>query len=333
MRTKLLACCAAMAAMGVQAPAWAEGETYAIVTKVLNNAFTPPIKDGCEAAAAEIGATCLFVGPTEYNEPEQIRMLQDLLTRQLDGIAVDAGNPKAMARVLRRGIEGQDIPVVTISGDFLPEDHDLRSTFVGTNNYAFGEELAEKVVENKPDGGTVCIQSGAPTTLNLEARVQAVRDVLGGGGPDDPIERLTGQNGWTEPEGCPIYNNDDVNLAAQQLNDVIVAHPDLDALVAVGGWAQYAPAAYTTAVNRVRDRVDSKDFYISMGDTFAPQMPLLKEGLSHVNVGQRPYDMGYEAIMALHRLDQGEEVEPLIETGFEICLPEDADTCGDDRSS
>lgn len=332
MKTKFLACSAMLAALALAPPALAEGETYAIVTKVLNNAFTPPIKDGCEAAAKEIGASCVFVGPTEYNEPEQIRMLQDIMARSdISGIAVDAGNPKAMARILQRGMEGKDLPIVTISSDFLDEDHGLRKTFIGTNNYAFGTELAKKVVENKPKGGTVCIQSGAPTSLNLELRVQAVRDVLGGGSKDKPVERLTGQNGWTEPDGCPIYNNDDVNLAAQQLNDVIVAHPDLGALVAVGGWAQYAPQAYTTAVNRVRERVDSKDFYISMGDTFAPQMPLLKQGLSHVNVGQRPYDMGYEAVMALHKLKGGESVPPTIETGFQVCLPADADTCGKEK--
>lgn len=326
---KLLACSAVLAALGLAPPALADGETYAIVTKVLNNAFTPPIKDGCEAAAKEIGATCVFVGPTEYNEPEQIRMLQDIMARSdITGIAVDAGNPKAMARILQRGLEGKDLPIVTISADFLPEDHGLRKAFIGTNNYAFGVELAKKVVENKPKGGTVCIQSGAPTSLNLEDRVQAVRDVLGGGSKDNPVKRLTGQNGWTEPDGCPIYNNDDVNLAAQQLNDVLVAYPDLGAYVAVGGWAQYAPQAYTTAVNRVRERVDSKDLYISMGDTFAPQMPLLKQGLSHVNVGQRPYDMGYEAVMALHKLKTGESVPPMIETGFQVCLPADADTCG-----
>ena len=73
------------------------------------------------------------------------------------------------------------------------------------------------------------------------------------------------------------YNNDDVNLAAQQINDILVAQPDLTTLVAVGGWAQYAPAAYSKAINMVKDRVDSKQLYISMGDTFAPQMPLLKQ--------------------------------------------------------
>lgn len=139
---------------------------------------------------------------------------------------------------------------------------------------------------------------------------------------------MTGQNGWTEPDGCPLYNNDDVNLAAQPFNDILVAQPDLTTLVAVGGWAQYAPAAYTMAVNMVKERVDFKHLYISMGDTFAPQMPLLKQGLSHVNIGQRPYDMGYEAVMALHKLHIGETVPPMIETGFQICLPADADTCG-----
>jgi len=40
-------------------------------------------------------------------------------------------------------------------------------------------------------------------------------------------ERLTGQGGWTELDGCPLYTNDDIATANQQLADVAGAHPDL----------------------------------------------------------------------------------------------------------
>jgi ribose transport system substrate-binding protein len=94
------------------------------------------------------------------------------------------------------------IPVVTFDTDVLPEDAGLRATYIGTDNYSFGVELAKKVLENKKEG-TVCIQSGAPASENLKARVQGIRDTLAGASKDQPVETLTGQNGWTEPAGCP----------------------------------------------------------------------------------------------------------------------------------
>jgi ribose transport system substrate-binding protein len=164
--------------------------------------------------------------------------------------------------------------------------------------------------------------------LNLDLRVQGVRDTLAKVPKDKPVSHLDGQNGWTEVAGCPIYNNDNIALSAQQLNDVLVANPKLDAFIAVGGWAQYAPAAYRKAVERVKARVDAKELVISFGDAFAPQLPLLKDGLSHYQVGQSPYQMGYKAIVALHDLKQGKTVPPYIDTGFVLCTPDMADTCG-----
>ena len=233
----------------------ASAKTFAVIVKTVNDVFSAPIKEGCEAAAKELGDTCYYIGPSVVDEGQQLQVVNDVVSKGVDGIAVSAVNPKSMARILAR-LKDQHIPIVTFDGDLLPEDAKLRSTFIGTDNYQFGVELAKKVVELKPKGGTVCIQSGTPGSLNLDLRVQGVRDTLGGGSKDKPISRLTGQNGWNEPNGCPVYNNDNISLSAQQLNDVLTANPKLDAFVAVGGWAQYAPAAYRAAVGRVKARVE-----------------------------------------------------------------------------
>ena len=310
-------------------PAQAADREFALVFKVLNNAFSPPIDDGCKAAAKELGdVTCTYVGPTEYDEAKQVQLAQDIITRGVDGLGISAGNPKAMARILKMANDA-GIPVVTFDTDVLPEDANLRATYIGTDNYEFGKVLGEKVLESKKEGGTVCIQSGAPASENLKARIQGIRDTLAGVAKDKPIDVLNGENGWTEPAGCPVYNNDDITLAAQQVRDVMTNNPELDAFVAVGGWAQYAPQAYTQAMEPLKARLDSKELVVVFGDNFGPQLPLLAKGLSHYNVGQRPYDMGYQTIMSLDALTKGETVPPMVITGTEVCTPENAlTTCG-----
>ncbi len=326
LKTALLATTAVFA-LGCASASSAETKTIAMVFKVINNAFTPPLQKGCADAAKAFNVTCTFMGPTEYNEAEEVQMVQDMIQRGVDGLAVSAANPKAMARVLQQAKE-KKIPVVMFDSDVLPEDAGVRLTFIGTDNYQFGAELAKKVLADKKNGGTVCIQSGAPASLNLNERVQGIRDTLAGAPKSAPVKQLTGQNGWTEPAGCPVYNNDDIRLAAQQVNDVFTANPKLDAFIAVGGWAQYAPQAYRQAVELQKQRVASKDLVISFGDNFEPQMPLLKAGLSHYNIGQRPYDMAYTAVKSLVDVFAGKKLEPMIVTGVEVCTPETADTCG-----
>jgi ribose transport system substrate-binding protein len=311
----------------VTEPAAAQKKTIGMVFKVLNNAFTPPLQKGCAEAAKDLGVDCIFIGPTEYNEAQEVQMVQDMLQRGVDGLAVSAANPKAMARMLKQAKE-KAVPVVMFDSDVLPEDAGLRLTFIGTDNYLFGAELAKKVLETKKSGGSVCIQSGAPASLNLNDRIQGIRDTLAGASKDKPAQRLAGQNGWTEPAGCPVYNNDDIRLAAQQVSDVFTADPKLDAFIAVGGWAQYAPQAYKQAVELQRSRVDAKELVISFGDNFEPQMPLLKAGLSHYNIGQRPYEMAYTAVKSLVDVFAGKTIPASIVTGLEVCTPATADTCG-----
>lgn len=330
MATRAAAC--SVLALGLAAGAGeagaAEKKTYAMVFQVLNNAFTPPLQQGCADAARDLGVECIFMGPPEYDEAGQVRMAQDMLTRGVDGLATSAANPKAMARVLKQA-QDQKVPVVLFNGDVLPEDQGLRMTFIGTDNYSLGAQLAQKVLDAGKKGGTVCIQSGAPASINLNDRIQGARDVLAGTTRDKPVERLTGQNGWTEPAGCPAYNNDDVRLAVQQFADVLGANPDLGAFVAVGGWAQYAPQAYRQAVDTQRARVDAKELVLSFGDNFAPQMPLLRDGYSHFNIGQRPYDMAYTAVKVLHEfVSEGKRPEPQIVTGLETCVRETVESCG-----
>ena len=77
-----------------------------------------------------------------------------------------------------------------------------------------------------------------------------------------------------------------------------------------------------------KDRIASKELAIVFGDNFGPQMPLLKDGLSDFNVGQRPFEMAYKAIQALNDLTDGKTVPPVIITGLEVCTPQDTATCG-----
>ena len=85
--------------------------------------------------AKELGdVKCTYIGPTEYDEAKQVQLAQDMITRGVDGLGISAGNPKAMARILKMAND-KGIPVVTFDTDVLPEDANLRATYIGTDNY------------------------------------------------------------------------------------------------------------------------------------------------------------------------------------------------------
>lgn len=298
----------------------------AVVVKGLDNPFFTVMGQGCadwNAAHADSEYECLYTGPAlSSDEAGEVQIVQDLITRGVAGIAISPSNAPAMANMLKAA--APSMPIMTIDADLLPEDAGLRKTYFGTNNYDMGVGMANELKKLKPEGGTVCLQLGNVAAANINERAAGFRDTIGG---SKGIERLDNSNGWTEIAGCPTYTNDDIPTANQQMADTFTANPDLDAFILVGGWAQFGPQAYAQNTDQVKAKLDAKELIIIAGDTLPPQIQAFKEGRSHAQIGQRPYQMGNEAPDVLIKLINGEAVEDPIFTGLDTCNLEDAGIC------
>jgi ribose transport system substrate-binding protein len=96
---------------------------------------------------------------------------------------------------------------------------------------------------------------------------------------------VAGKPGWKEVSGSPTYCNDDPALAVQQLNDLTTAHPDLNAVVAVGGWPLFVPEGYRNFFTTNADRFKSGKLVAVSADTLPSELQLLKEGYVAALVG------------------------------------------------
>ena len=321
---------ALMAAVALPGAASAQDESYtfALVPKAMNNPFFDLARDGCFQADEEMeDVDCEYIGPGEHTELEQIQIVQDLISRGVDGIAVSPSNAPAMANALEAANEA-GIPVMTWDADLLESDKGLRATFVGTRNADIGIELAKLVQERHPDGGTVCLQTGGAAAANHNERLKGVRDTLAGRdmGPP-PGDQLDGDGGWTEIGGCPLITDDDGNKAVQGMTDILAANPDLDAFISTGAFTQWFDNAYRQAVEPYAEELASGELTIVVADTLPMQMAQLQDGLSNGQVGQRPFEMGYRSMQILKDIVDGNEVEDPIYTGLDVCTQENADSC------
>lgn len=318
----------ATAAIGfLSGAAMAQDKTLAIVVKGLDNPFFEQINLGCQKWNKENAASgykCFYTGPaSSADETGEVQIVDDLLTRpDIAAIAISPSNAPLMAKLLRE--RAPKIPIMTIDADLAKDDASLRKTYLGTDNYLMGVKFGEHLKTLKPEGGTVCLQLGNVAADNINARAAGARDTLSG---KKGIERLAGEGGWTEIGGCPVFTNDQADLANQQMADTFTANPNLTAFVLVGGWAQFAPQAYAQVTDQVMDKLKSKALAIVAGDTLPPQMEALKAGRSHVQVGQRPFEMGYRAPSVMIDLLNGKPVEPVIYTGLDECTQETAANC------
>jgi ribose transport system substrate-binding protein len=322
---------AVLATLGNGALQAQEPLDLALVPKNVNNPFFDQARDGCMKAQEELAGQieCRYIGPGEHGGgEEQLQMVNDLIAAGVDGIAVSPSNAAAMASALTQA-KAAGIPVLTWDSDLLPENQDLRIAYVGTKNYDIGVNLAKIVQEIKPDGGTICIQSGGAAAANHNERMQGIRDTLGGmSGTSAPGEPLEGDNGWTEVDGCPLYTDDDFPRSVQQMEDILARYPDLDAFVPTGGFPQFVPDAYRNVASKHKDRIADGSLALVVADTLPVQMDLMNEGLSLGQVGQRPFEMGYQTMYFLNDIIRnGKNPADPTYTGLDVCTPETADTC------
>lgn len=302
--------------------------TFALVPKAMNNPFFDLARDGCYQAQDELAdVTCEYIGPGEHTELEQIQIVQDLITKGVDGIAVAPSNAPAMAKVLKAAVDA-GIPVMTWDSDLLDEDKSLRTTYVGTNNYNIGVHLAELVQARHPDGGTICLQTGGASAANHNERLKGARDTLAGadtGAP--PGSPLAGEGGWSEIAGCPLVTNDDGNVAVQGMTDILAANPNLTAFLSTGAFTQWFDNAYRQAAEPYKAKMDAGELTIVVADTLPMQLQQTKDGLGNGLVGQRPFEMGYKAMFILKDIVEGKDVDDPIYTGLDVCNNENIDSC------
>jgi len=305
-----------------------DSNTLAIVVKGLDNPFFEQINLGCQQwleENADSKYACLYTGPaSSADEAGEVQIVDDLISAGVAAIAISPSNAPAMANRVRA--LAPDIPVMTIDADFLAEDSDLRATYLGTDNYLMGVKMAEEAMALKPEGGSLCLQLGNVAADNINARAQGFRDTAGG---SEGIDRLTGENGWNEIEGCPVFTNDQADLANQQMSDVFTANPDLDAFILIGGWAQFAPQAYAQVTDQVMDKMATNELIIIAGDTLPPQTKAFRDGRSHAQIGQRPFEMGLRAPDVMIQLLNGETVEDPLFTGLDVCTQAEPGFCAD----
>ena len=296
---------AGIAAAGLMAQANAAELKFAIVPKSMNNPYFDLSRDGCQAEAAKIGVQCIYQGPVTQEPATQVQIIQDMISRHVDGIAISVADAASVARVIRQA-RAAGIDVITFDAD---APNSKRQAYVGTNNTALGKALGEALIKVHPKAGTYAMVSGGPAARNLAERVDGVRSVL------KPA-------GWTEVSGSPTFCNDDSALGVQQMQDLVTANPNLTAIIPVGGWPLFTGEAYTRFASKLKPQMQAGKFAIVSADTLPVELQILKDGDVDELVGQRPREMGAKAMDILMALHKHQTVPTITYVGLDTVTPQ-----------
>lgn len=230
-----------------------------------------------DAAEAIGGIKTRIAAPTEWSGEAQSKLVEDLITEGVDGIAISVFDIVALTPTINRAMEA-GIPVITWDSD-APESN--RIMFIGTDNPAAGKLEGETFV--KLTGGKAKYVIFVPDLVspNIKQRVQAIREVVKD--YHDIKEIMSEQS--TE------YGMEKALATAE---NILAAFPDLTDVVNVA--MEGAAAFYKT----LKERGFPPGKIIILGWTTLPDnLASVKDGYITASLHQNPYAMGYLSCYAL----------------------------------
>ncbi len=250
---------------------------------VSNNAanFWTIARAGCEEAKKEIGNVEVdFRIPSTGSAAEQQQILNDLVARGEDGIAVSPIDPANQVDFLNK-IASQALLICCDSDAAASK----RVCYVGTDNEAAGEEAGKLLKEVLPNGGKIMLFVGFLDAQNAKDRIAGIKKALQGSNIEIVDTRT-----------------DDADHVRAQKNaeDALVKNSELACLV--GLYSYNGPAI----LNAVRGAGKTGQIKIVCFDEDADTLAGIASGDIYGTIVQQPFEFGKQAITRMDKYLAGD---------------------------
>jgi ribose transport system substrate-binding protein len=265
-----------------------------VISKGFQHQFWQAVRLGAEQAAEDCGVTISFEGPeTEAMVDRQLEMLQTALDRHPAALAFAALDSQAAIPLLERAQE-EGIPVVGFDSGV---DSDIPVTTAATDNVAAAALAADMMAELIGGEGEVAVIAHDQTSRTGIDRVDGFRNRIEEEYPDITIVDIQ-------------YGAGDQLRSTDLAKAIILAHPDLR------GFFGANEGSIIGVLNGVTELGREGEIVVIGYDSGQQQMDAIRAGTEAGAITQDPIGIGYKAVEAAVMAIMGEEVPPVIDTGF-----------------
>jgi ribose transport system substrate-binding protein len=263
---------------------------------VTNNAsdFWTIARKGTEKAMKDIPSIDVeFRIPSDGTAAEQQRVIDDLLAKGIQGIAISPVDPANQTQMLNRA--ASQTLVVTQDSD-APNSN--RICYIGTDNVEAGRQAGQLVKEALPNGGKIMVFVGVLDAANAQQRYQGLKEALAGSNVSIIDVRT---------------DNTDRVRAKSNASDTLVNNPDIAGMV--GLWSYNGPAIL--AAVREANKIDKVK--IVAFDEEDETLNGIKNGAIYATVVQQPFEFGYRSMELMSKVLNGDKSG--IPAGKQIFVP------------
>jgi ribose transport system substrate-binding protein len=236
---------------------------------------------GVEQAERELGIHVEFITPANGTAAEQTQLVQGLLGRGVDGIAISPVDPVNQTDIINRA--AKRTLVFTQDAD-VPGSK--RACYIGTDNVAAGRQAGEQLKRVLPRGGKVMAFVGRRDVPNAIDRLQGLQDAI--------------KNTKIQLIGVRV-DNADRSRAKSNVSDALIQHPDLAACVGI--WSYNGPAI----LSAVRDARKTGKVKIVCFDEENETLEGIRHGQISATIVQQPYQFGYLSVINMAKVLSGDQ--------------------------
>ena len=289
---------AAMVTMAMLAgsAAMAQDITIAVIPKVAVP-FFDDCNTGAQAAADAAGVGYQWVVPQNTQGATQVKIMEDLIARNVSGIAISVNEPKSVEGVIKQAMAA-GIKVVTFDSDSAESG---RSLYIGTINKQAGVTMGNSMAEALGGKGKVVIVTGQLGASNLNERIEGVKEALAAF-PDIEIVATEG-------------TEDDLAKAVSVTEALLRGNPDL---AGIFGMSQVGGPAVSKVLAQKEFSELKGVIKVFAFDDLPDTIQGVKDGYINGIMVQRPVTMGKLAVEQLVAQIKGEAPGGDIDTGVTV---------------
>ncbi|MGD0139930.1 MAG: sugar-binding protein [Tepidisphaeraceae bacterium] len=263
---------------------------------VTNNAadFWTICRAGCQKAAEDnpnIDVDFQMLG--DPSAAGQKRVIDDLLARGVDGIALSPVDPVNESPMLS---DAAQHAVIFCADSDAPDSN--RICYIGTNNVAAGKQAGGLIKEVLPNGGKIMLFVGKLDAQNAKDRIAGIRQALDGSN----VQIIDIRTDDTDPI-----------RAKANAQDTLVKYPDIAALI--GLWSYNGPAI----LGAVRDAGKTGQVKIVCFDEDDETLAGVRSGDIYATVVQQPFEFGRLSMTNLAKYIGGDK--SVVPEGKQIFIP------------
>lgn len=258
----------------------------AVVVKLVGIPWFNAMEQGVVAAGKELGVNAYLTGPPEADEAQQVKVVEDLISKGVDAIGVVPNDAKSLEPVFKKARE-KGIIIVTNESP-LQKEHDF--DFEMIDNQKFGEFHVDKLVEYIGTEGEYAIFVGGLTV--------PAHNIWADASIAYAEKKYPGLKLVTDRIPCA----EDQALSRQKTLELIKAYPNLKGII---GYGSLGPpgAAHAIKEKGLEDK-------IAIVGTVIPShaASYLKDGSLKFGTLWNPIDSGYAMVDLAKKLLDGEKI-------------------------